>query len=318
VKGDDVSLPANQWTDLHVTFKCEKPFAEGWQAYLASAQDGGRFRADLVRLYEGEYVAWDSPQAKDRKNLAGNPGFENGTKSWYFQSNEKQNLRRTYRRAAFAFTRLLANLGVRGETPLVARFATPVGGSEGKTNPSVVRNGDFKAGKPEGVPDDWQFSTESRKATCTREVGPDGKPAVRLTLAADSGKYPPSVMLLQHDVPVKEGQWYRITLRAKADGMVGKPVSLALQSTQTWKSFIDYPSFVPGKDWKEFKFVVESNGTAQSKTRFQIYHGNEGTLWLADVAMTPVAAPTAEGRWSQGLYLDQVEDWDDPYRFFRW
>jgi hypothetical protein len=25
-----------------------------------------------------------------------------------------------------------------------------------------------------------------------------------------------------------------------------------------------------------------------------------------------------DGRWSQGLYLDQVEDWDDPYRFFRW
>jgi len=26
----------------------------------------------------------------------------------------------------------------------------------------------------------------------------------------------------------------------------------------------------------------------------------------------------ADGRWSQGLYLDQPEEWDDPYRFFRW
>jgi beta-galactosidase/beta-glucuronidase len=30
----------------------------------------------------------------------------------------------------------------------------------------------------------------------------------------------------------------------------------------------------------------------------------------------PVAATA--GRWSQGLYLDQPEAWDDPYRFFRW
>ena len=23
-------------------------------------------------------------------------------------------------------------------------------------------------------------------------------------------------------------------------------------------------------------------------------------------------------RWLNGLYLDQPEEWDDPYRFFRW
>ena len=36
------------------------------------------------------------------------------------------NLRMTYRRSATLVTRLLANLGVRGETPLLDRFATPV------------------------------------------------------------------------------------------------------------------------------------------------------------------------------------------------
>jgi hypothetical protein len=33
------------------------------------------------------------------------------------------------------------------------------------------------------------------------------------------------------------------------------------------------------------------------------------------------STPIGEGqekRWLQGLYLDQPEDWDDPYRFFRW
>ena len=71
----------------------------------------------------------------------------------------------------------------------------------------------------------------------------------------------------------------------------------------------------PGE--KEFTFLVRANGTAPSKTRFQIWHGNAGTLWLSDIRMAP-CAPPSEGRWSSGLYLDQAQEWDDPYRFFRW
>ena len=33
---------------------------------------------------------------------------------------------------------------------------------------------------------------------------------------------------------------------------------------------------------------------------------------------SPVDAAKAEKRWLDGLYLDQPEEWDDPYRFFRW
>jgi hypothetical protein len=28
--------------------------------------------------------------------------------------------------------------------------------------------------------------------------------------------------------------------------------------------------------------------------------------------------PGEKGRWLEGLYLDPPEEWDDPYRFFRW
>jgi hypothetical protein len=125
-------------------------------------------------------------------------------------------------------------------------------------------------------------------------------------------------MLAQHDVPVKEGQWYRISFRARAEGLAGKGVSLALQSTKTWTPFFEYQSFSPKEDWNTFRFLVQSNATADSHTRFQIWHEHLGTVWLANIAMEPVAPPTTEGRWSQGLYLDQPEDWDDPYRFFRW
>ena len=32
----------------------------------------------------------------------------------------------------------------------------------------------------------------------------------------------------------------------------------------------------------------------------------------------PLTAAKAEKRWLDGLYLDQPQEWDDPYRFFRW
>lgn len=32
----------------------------------------------------------------------------------------------------------------------------------------------------------------------------------------------------------------------------------------------------------------------------------------------PVDAARGEKRWLEGLYLDTPEEWDDPYRFFRW
>jgi hypothetical protein len=45
---------------------------------------------------------------------------------------------------------------------------------------------------------------------------------------------------------------------------------------------------------------------------------------LGAASTTPVLARFAEParagerRWLDGLYLDVPEEWDDPYRFFRW
>jgi len=46
---------------------------------------------------------------------------------------------------------------------------------------------------------------------------------------------------------------------------------------------------------------------------------------LGGIAETPllsrVSGPPGSdepGRWLNGFYLDQPEEWDDPYRFFRW
>jgi hypothetical protein len=202
----------------------------------------------------------------------------------------------------------------------LSRFSSPVGEGQPKPGPSVVRNGDFsQAAKPDAVPDQWQFSSDVRQATCVRErMAGNAGWAVRLAMSDYGGKDRATVMLAQYDVPVKEGQWYRVSLKAKAEGMAGKGVTLAMPNTKTWTSLFDYQSFTPTAQWRTYQFLVQSSGTAEKNTRLQIWHGNLGTLWLADIAIVPVAPPSTEGRWSQGLYLDQPEDWDDPYRFFRW
>jgi len=46
--------------------------------------------------------------------------------------------------------------------------------------------------------------------------------------------------------------------------------------------------------------------------------GVTGSTPLLDRFPQPVDAAKPEKRWSNGLYLDQPQEWDDPYRFFRW
>jgi hypothetical protein len=46
--------------------------------------------------------------------------------------------------------------------------------------------------------------------------------------------------------------------------------------------------------------------------------GVSGSTPILTRFSTPVAAARAEKRWLDGLYLDTPEEWDEPYRFFRW
>jgi beta-galactosidase len=49
---------------------------------------------------------------------------------WQFGPSQQPNLRKTYRRTSFLVSRLLANMGVAGSTPIVARFGAPVAADE--------------------------------------------------------------------------------------------------------------------------------------------------------------------------------------------
>jgi hypothetical protein len=183
----------------------------------------------------------------------------------------------------------------------------------------VLQNGSFGAdADSDGVPDEWAF-LPSPTAACRREKMPTEGEAWASVLACPQEKrgQPPSTMLAQHDVPVRQDQWYRISLQARAERLAGGSVAMTIANTEVWQSFFDYQRFEPGSEWKRFSFEVQSNGTADRHTRFQIWYEGGGELWLSDVRMVPIPDP-AVGRWLEGFYLDVPAEWDDPYRFFRW
>jgi hypothetical protein len=51
-------------------------------------------------------------------------------------------------------------------------------------------------------------------------------------------------------------------------------------------------------------------------TRLLANAGVSGSTPLVDRLGKPAMA--GEKRWLNGLYLDEPQEWDDPYRFFRW
>jgi hypothetical protein len=321
VRGEDTQLPPGEWTEVQVSFSVDTPYPEGWSAYVHCGQPETRLLVDAFRMFAERDLRQpgDASDTAAPDNLFANPGFEEpGAEPWFFTWRaEQQNLRKTARRTSLLVTRLLANMGVRGQTPLLARLATPASGVAGEP---VVANGDFRLDvDADGMPDGWQFTSSGRQATCVLEQnGPEETPAsLQIASREADADQRGSVMLAQSDVPVVAGGWYRISLRAKSPDLNDTRISLALQDTRTWRSLFDYQRFTPREDWREFTFLVQANATATSGTRFQIWHDAPGTLWLAAVRMTP-CDPPAQGRWTSGLYLDTPQEWDDPYRFFRW
>ena len=53
-------------------------------------------------------------------------------------------------------------------------------------------------------------------------------------------------------------------------------------------------------------------------TRLAANMGAAGPTPILARFRSPVTASKPEQRWLDGLYLDVPEEWDDPYRFFRW
>jgi len=242
---------------------------------------------------------------------------------WRLSQDPKQfNQRRTFQRTSFAVGRLLGNLGVSGATPLLERFGDPVGGSSG---PSVVRNGDFSADLTHrGLADEWEISPSGDGVACQRDLlgmrSPENSQAWSQLISVPpvtAGQPPPEVMIAQHDVPIRGGQWYRLSLRTRAENLTCHEISWTVQNTANWQALFDYRNLAPKAEWQTNSFVLQAKDTAAKGSKFQLWFKGTGKLWLADLRLEPIPDPAA-GRWLDGLYLTRPTEWDDPYRFFGW
>ncbi|MGA3179179.1 MAG: hypothetical protein ABSF38_02420 [Verrucomicrobiota bacterium] len=323
VRGPDTTVSPGDWSELHLTFAVDKAYPEGWQAYLNGSGEGAKFQVNRVRLYQGSYVPIGDPAAAATAapdlNLFKNGNFEAGLASWYCNHGPEQfNLRRTFERTSFAVSRLLGNLGVSGSTPLLERFGDAAGASKGA---SVVRNGDFSAkGNGDGLAGEWEFTASAKEATCAREALPGlqgGWTQIITVPPVVAGAKAPEVMIAQHDLPIQGGQWYRLSLRTRGEGLTSREVTWTVQNTANWQALFDHQNLEPKAEWQTNTFVLKAKDTAAKGTKFQIWFTGTGRLWLADVRLEPIPDPGV-GRWLDGLYLTRPAEWDDPYRFFGW
>ena len=72
-------------------------------------------------------------------------------------------------------------------------------------------------------------------------------------------------------------------------------------------------------DRKELRNVKRTfRRTSYLVSRLLANMGAAGSTPLLERFHRPVDTSRAEKRWSEGLYMDVPDEWDDPYRFFRW
>ncbi|HVV72470.1 MAG TPA: hypothetical protein VHI52_13390, partial [Verrucomicrobiae bacterium] len=235
---------------------------------------------------------------------------------WQFETDPDHfNQRRTFARSSVALSRILGNLGVSGNAPLLQRFARPVNAASGT---SILTNGDFKLDtNHDGLADGWEFSGGPQGTVCTREAFNSGWSEVIKVPSLTPDAKPPEVMLAQHDLPIRKGQWYRLSLVTRAADFTARTINWTIQNTANWQPLMDYQNFAPTPDWHTNTFMLQAKDTAAKGTKFQIWFSGTGKVWLADVRLEQMPDP-ALGRWASGMYLLEPTEWDDPYRFFGW
>ena len=162
---------------------------------------------------------------------------------------------------------------------------------------NLVANGSFEQSQRQaGAPDDWSsVGNQAIHQQLTLDTGRDGRRCAKLACTEFNGDAPDShVMICQTGrVSVRQGQWYRITFWAKAEGIKSGAVEVALTNTRRWENAGLEEVFSPGAQWAPFELLFRPrDDLAASASRLQFWFKGTGTLWLDDV----VLAESAEGQ----------------------
>jgi len=162
-----------------------------------------------------------------------------------------------------------------------ALAATAVGGANLVRNPSFEVDADG-----DGVPDEWRWAGDAKLVTQTLALdkGRDGKRCARLSCTSfKAGNAAAHAMLCQMGVAVKRGRVYRVRLWARAEDIESEMVSVALPDTAVWQQCGLGDSFAPTTQWQRYEFIFRATRDVGAKSRFQLWFGSTGTLWVDDV-----------------------------------
>ncbi len=155
---------------------------------------------------------------------------------------------------------------------------------------NLVANGSFELSqiKP-GKPDAWSSSgNPAVKQELTLDTGRDGRRCAKLHCAEFGGDGPDfHAMICQvGKVSMRRGQWYRLTLWARAENIKSGAVELSLVNTRRWAGAGLADAFTPRAQWQPFDFLFRATADLPAdSSRLQFWFKGTGTLWLDDVGL---------------------------------
>ncbi|HPA20844.1 MAG TPA: carbohydrate binding domain-containing protein [Verrucomicrobiae bacterium] len=165
--------------------------------------------------------------------------------------------------------------------------AWPVGAA---VSTNLVMNGSFEEDSGgDGVPDGWSASGSSEvEQKFGSDAGSGGGRCAKLACTR-FGKQSPSThaMICQvGKVGLVRGTWYRLTFRARGEGIKGGTVSVGISRTRPWGQVALGDTFFVGSEWDRFEFLFRAKEDLQPDvSRLQFYYYSTGALWLDDVEL---------------------------------
>ncbi|MEA3401891.1 MAG: hypothetical protein U9R79_11695 [Armatimonadota bacterium] len=92
-------------------------------------------------------------------------------------------------------------------------------------------------------------------------------------------------------VAVEQGQWYRITLWARAEGR--PQVGVAIHDTDGWRHCGLWRHFRPTSRWRRFSWRFQGDHDCHETSRLQIWFSSTGTLWVDDLVLEQIQPPAS-------------------------
>ncbi len=246
---------------------------------------------------------------------------------WQFDYEELYNTKMAFRRSSFVLSRLLANVGVGLETPLLSRFGAPL---ELPPEPPEEVLGRIRIERgadahflPEGwkglaltsgqAPDGWtehgfdDAAWEDINVPGTWEgqlaslAGFDGKFLYRSTVTLPPEMAEGEATLVLGAIDDED--------RTYVNGKFVGSIDQQTNPNDYWSAARRYPLPAGALQKGENVIAVEVTDLRQAG-------GIRGFETTPDIA--PLRTQRENMRWLDGLYLDEPVDDDDPYRYFRW